>query len=73
MATRTEIVVTFLALLELIRLRKLRVAQSEAFSEIDIVRADEESPAAAEPPPPAEISSTLEDPAPASTTLAEGA
>jgi segregation and condensation protein A len=73
MATRTEIVVTFLALLELIRLRKLRVAQSEAFGEIDIVRADEESPAATLAATPAEISSTPEDPAPASTTLAEGA
>ncbi len=38
MASRTEIIVTFLALLELIRLRQLRVAQAESFGEIDIVR-----------------------------------
>jgi len=34
--SRTEVVVTFLALLELIRMRHLRVLQSEAFSEIEI-------------------------------------
>jgi segregation and condensation protein A len=38
-ATRTEIVVTFLALLELIRLKQLRVRQSEHFGEIEIIRA----------------------------------
>lgn len=37
-ASRTEIVVTFLALLELIRLKQLRVAQSEPFAEIEIRR-----------------------------------
>jgi segregation and condensation protein A len=37
-ATRTEVVVTFLALLELIRLKRLRVQQTEAFGEIDVVR-----------------------------------
>lgn len=37
-ASRTEVVVTFLALLELIRLKQLRVAQSEEFGEIEIVR-----------------------------------
>lgn len=87
MATRTEIVVTFLALLELIRLRKLRVAQSEAFGEIDIVRADQEAvavpPPAAEGPAPAapeptpsvsEATPALgESAAPASTTPPEGA
>jgi segregation and condensation protein A len=41
---RTEIIVTFLALLELIRMKQLRVAQEEAFSEIEI--------SAALPPPP---------------------
>jgi segregation and condensation protein A len=40
-ASRTEVVVTFLALLELIRLKQLRVAQSEEFGEIEIVRATE--------------------------------
>jgi len=38
MASRTEIIVTFLALLELIRLRQIRVGQSESFGEIDIIR-----------------------------------
>jgi len=37
-ASRTEIVVTFLALLELIRLKQLRVTQEAPFSEIDIER-----------------------------------
>jgi segregation and condensation protein A len=40
-ASRTEVVVTFLALLELIRLKQLRVAQSEEFGEIEIIRATE--------------------------------
>jgi segregation and condensation protein A len=35
-ASRTEIVVTFLALLELIRLKQVRVVQPETFSEIEI-------------------------------------
>ena len=38
-ASRTEIVVTFLALLELIRLKQLRCLQSEVFGEIEIRRA----------------------------------
>ncbi len=38
-ATRTEIVVTFLALLELIRMKQLRVRQGEHFGEIEIIRA----------------------------------
>jgi segregation and condensation protein A len=38
MASRTEIIVTFLALLELIRLKQIRVGQSESFGEIDIMR-----------------------------------
>lgn len=37
-ASRTEIVVTFLALLELIRLKQLRVLQESPFSDIEIVR-----------------------------------
>ena len=37
-ASRTEIVVTFLALLELIRLKQLRCVQAEAFGEIEIRR-----------------------------------
>ena len=39
MASRVEIVVTFLALLELIRLRLVRVTQSNAFDEIAIASA----------------------------------
>lgn len=37
-ASRTEIVVTFLALLELIRLKQLRITQEEPFAEIEIRR-----------------------------------
>jgi segregation and condensation protein A len=37
-ATRAEVVVTFLALLELIRLKRLRVQQVEAFGEIQVVK-----------------------------------
>jgi len=42
--SRSEVVVTFLALLELIRLKHLAAVQAEAFGEIEICRAD---------PPPA--------------------
>jgi segregation and condensation protein A len=38
-ASRTEIVVTFLALLELIRLKQLKAVQPEAFGEIELRRA----------------------------------
>ena len=38
--SRSEVVVTFLALLELIRLKQLAVSQSEPFSEIEINRAE---------------------------------
>src|SRR5581483_8195217 len=38
-ATRLEVVVTFLALLELIRLKQLAAVQGEAFGEIEICRA----------------------------------
>jgi segregation and condensation protein A len=37
-ASRTEIVVTFLALLELIRLKQIRVTQPEPFAEIELMR-----------------------------------
>jgi segregation and condensation protein A len=39
-ASRTEIVVTFLALLELVRLKQVRARQSEQFGEIELVRAE---------------------------------
>jgi segregation and condensation protein A len=38
-ASRAEIVVTFLALLELVRLKQLRCAQEAPFAEIELVRA----------------------------------
>ena len=37
-ASRGEIVVTFLAMLELVRLKQLRCVQPEPFAEIEIVR-----------------------------------
>ncbi len=37
-ASRGEVVITFLALLELIRLKQLRCTQSEAFGEIEVLR-----------------------------------
>jgi segregation and condensation protein A len=37
-ASRTEIVVTFLALLELIRLKQIRAVQNEPFGEIEVIR-----------------------------------
>ncbi len=43
-ASRTEVVVTFLALLELVRLRMIRAVQSEQFGEITIVAAPPETP-----------------------------
>lgn len=42
--SRSEVVVTFLALLELIRLRQVVVMQDHAFGEIDILRAPEPTP-----------------------------
>ncbi|PZR79211.1 MAG: chromosome segregation protein ScpA, partial [Chthoniobacterales bacterium] len=39
MASRVEIVVTFLALLELIRLKQVRTSQSDPFGEIEIAAA----------------------------------
>ena len=43
-ATRTEIVVTFLAMLELIRMKQLRVRQDQHFGEIWIDRATDTTP-----------------------------
>lgn len=43
-ASRTEIVVTFLALLELIRLKQLTAVQTEHFGEIEIARQTERAP-----------------------------
>ena len=44
-ASRSEVIVTFLALLELIRLKQLAAEQSEPFSEIEIRRATPSEPA----------------------------
>lgn len=55
-STRAEIVVTFLAILELIRLRQIIATQAEAFGEIDISRAPQvisEPSVVAEPAPEA--------------------
>jgi segregation and condensation protein A len=46
--SRTEVVVTFLALLELIRLRQLAAVQEKAFAEIEICRAAEAAPVPAD-------------------------
>jgi segregation and condensation protein A len=48
-ASRSEVVCTFLALLELIRLRQLVCAQAEAFSEIEIRRVEDTAPAGDSP------------------------
>src|SRR5581483_7535108 len=50
--SRTEVVVTFLALLELIRLKQLVAMQNEPFSEIEICRAEPAAPAPAAPSAP---------------------
>ena len=39
-ASRTEVVVTFLALLELVRLKQVRARQGEEFGEIELVRSE---------------------------------
>ena len=39
-ASRTEVVVTFLALLELVRLKQIRARQSEEFGEIELVSSE---------------------------------
>jgi segregation and condensation protein A len=49
-ASRPEVVCTFLALLELIRLKQLACAQPEAFGEIEIIRAQ-----TTEPPAPVSV------------------
>lgn len=54
-AHRGEVVVTFLALLELIRMKQLRVTQEEAFAEIEIS-------AAVPPPPPLPSTEAAEQP-----------
>jgi len=50
--TRSEVVVTFLAMLELTRLRHLQVVQSEDFGEIEVELAPPEAPRPEEPEEP---------------------
>ncbi len=59
-ASRSEVVVTFLALLELIRLKQIRAVQDDAFGEIEILRA----PPAPAPAEPAEKSAPTPDAVP---------
>jgi segregation and condensation protein A len=56
--TRTEVVVTFLAMLELIRLKQIVIEQADAFAEIEIVRA---------PEPLAPLATVESQPAPSAT------
>lgn len=64
--SRTEVVVTFLALLELIRLKQLTAAQGEVFGEIEIHRAPPATQPAATPAPADEPAPVAES-APASS------
>jgi segregation and condensation protein A len=57
--SRSEVVVTFLALLELIRLRQVTAVQREPFGEIEICRV---TPPAAAPPEPAAAAVSSPDP-----------
>ena len=67
--SRTEVVVTFLALLELIRLKHLVVSQQDPFSEIEIQRRDPESEAVESTVPEASFAgSTTPQASPESST-----
>ncbi len=65
-ASRTEIVVTFLALLELIRLKFLRVMQADPFAEIEIAHALDSTPLFQKPVPSTEAISAVYESAPVS-------
>ncbi len=72
--SRTEVVVTFLALLELIRLKQLTAVQEEAFGEIEICRAEAPStPSSGEEVQPGEVPVLTENEpgAPCGESLAE--
>lgn len=64
-ASRSEVICTFLALLELIRLKQLVCAQPEPFAEIEITKkpAAEASPAEAAPETPVSANASGENPA----------
>ncbi len=51
--SRSEVVATFLALLELVRLRQLVIVQREPFGEIEITRAPSPPPRQGHATPPA--------------------
>ena len=55
---RSEVVVTFLALLELIRLKQLFAVQDEPFGEIELVRAPSTAPPPSPEPVPGESAAT---------------
>jgi segregation and condensation protein A len=64
---RTEVIVTFLALLELIRLKQITAAQNDVFGEIEISRAETPAPGAvaAAPDSDAPVPEPAADQAPA--------
>jgi segregation and condensation protein A len=57
--SRSEVVATFLALLELMRLKVLRVVQNEPFGEIDIQRLEPSSPPAGGAAPTADTAAPV--------------
>jgi segregation and condensation protein A len=63
-SSRTEVIVTFLAVLELIRLRQFTAVQDEPFGEIEITRAAPQTDP--EPAPDNTATPPAGDPAPAS-------
>ncbi len=69
LTSRSEVVCTFLALLELIRLKQLVAAQSEAFGEIEIGRRPgaPASTTGPTPPEPAAVATSASGPAPPAT------
>ena len=68
--TRTEVVVTFLALLELIRLKQLTAVQREPFGEIEICQPPAPMLASEQPPAAAEAAMAPNDPGSESSSLA---
>src|SRR5262249_36766124 len=56
--SRSEVVCTFLALLELMRLKQIVCSQSEAFGEIEVSRATAAAPSPAVAPEPVPVGAT---------------
>ena len=63
-ASRSEVVVTFLALLELIRLRQLVAMQNESFGEIEICRGSGSSPSSSSQAAPEAVVPGAANPSP---------